>query len=353
MTAYGIFGDVEASPKLVRAALSDLLEAHRRTDPEQDFWLCVGVRDGETKVHDEVLDWAARNEVYFEVITPAATYTPFVEPAKLTISPSFMLDVVETMRQEQDGKILALVGDQTPRTDVLRALVKAKDNGTETRDLAEAGLTLILFKGDDPPPDDPKENTTMPAEEEAEVATLAELGEYADDTSDEETAAQAQGLLTEAAEEAGIDPDDYVLWADLATALEEIRDGSAEATDEPEPEPEPEENPVEIDGELLTRETLVGKDIAEIKALAKAAGVKDYSKMRREPLINALLGIETSEPAAPTTPARKATGTAKTAASSTASNGDSDHGGVGITEADVERIASAVVSKLAATLSTG
>ena len=71
MTAYGIFGDVEASPKLVRAALSDLLEAHRRITPDDDFWLMVGVRNAETKIHDEILDWAVRNEVYLEVVTPA------------------------------------------------------------------------------------------------------------------------------------------------------------------------------------------------------------------------------------------------------------------------------------------
>jgi hypothetical protein len=345
MTAYGIFGDVEASSKLVRAALSDLLEAHQRTTPDEDFWLKVGVRNAETKVHDEILDWAAGNGVWFSVVTPLATYEPFVVPAELTVSSSFMLDVVESMRHEDGGKILALVGDQTPRTDVLRALAKAKDNGTEIRDLAEAGLTLILFKGDDPPPEDSKENTTMPAEEET-VATLTELGEYADDDSDETTAEQAQTLLTEAAEERDIDPNDYATWAELGIALQELLD--AEEAGE-EVEEEPEEDPV-IEG--LTREELVGKEISEIKQLAKAAGIEGYSKMRREPLINALLGIET-EPADTTPPARKATGAAKKAASSTASNGDSDPGGVGLTDGDVERIARAVVSKLADTLSAG
>lgn len=346
MTAYGIFGDVEAPPRLVRAALSDLLEAHQRTTPGADFWIMVGVRNAETKVHDEILDWAARNGVYFEVVTPAKTYEPFVVPAALTVSPSFMLDVVERMRQEPGGKILALVGDQTPRTDVLRALAKAKDNGTEIRDLAEAGLTLILFKGDDPPPETPEENTAMAAEEEKE-ATLAELGEYADDTSDEATAEEAQGLLTEAAAEAGLDPDEYPTWAELATALEELAEGTEE---EPEEEPEPEEE-VEIDGQTLTRQSLVGKEISEIKALAKAAGIEGYSKMRREPLINALLGVE-PEPADSAPPARKTTGAAKKAAAA-ADNGDAGSGGTGLTEADVERIASAVVSKLASTLSAG
>jgi hypothetical protein len=135
MTAYGIFGDVEASPKLVRASLSDLLEAHTRLTPGDDFWLMVGVRNNETKVHEEILDWASRNQIYTEVVTPAATYEPFTPPARLTVSAAFMLDVVESMRHQDGGKILALVGDQTPRTDVLRALAKAKDNGTEVRDL--------------------------------------------------------------------------------------------------------------------------------------------------------------------------------------------------------------------------
>ena len=345
MTAYGIFGDVEASPKLVRAALSDLLEAHTRLTPGDDFWLMVGVRNAETKVHEEILDWSVRNKIYTEVVTPAATYTPFVEPAKLTVSPSFMLDVVEVMRREPGGKLLALVGSVTPRTDVLRALAKAKDNGTEIRDLAEAGLTLILFKGDDPPPDtNDSEEETMPAEEEVE-ATLAELGEYADDTADEETAEQAQGLLNDAAEEAGLDPNEYATWGELATALQELLDAGGEATEETEEEPEP-----AIEG--LTREALVGKEIAEIKQLAKAAGIEGYSKMRREPLINALLGEEPAPPVAPTPPAKKAAGvTKKSVAAAAADNGDAV--AAGITDSDVERIADAVVTKLAAALASG
>ena len=112
---------------------------------------------------------------------------------------------------------------------------KAKDNGTETRDLAEAGLTLILFRGDDPPPPDTNsEEETMPAEEEYE-ATFAELGEYADDDTDTETAEQAQGLLEEAAAEAGIDPNDYATWTELGLVLQEAKDGT---TAEPEEEPE-------------------------------------------------------------------------------------------------------------------
>src|SRR5436189_399117 len=192
MTAYGIFGDVEAPPKLARAALSDLLEAHTRLTPDDEFWLKVGVRNAGMKIYDEILDWAVRNKVYTEVVTPSSKATTYVEPAKTTVTPMFMLNIVDTMRHTPNGKILALVGDQTPRTDVLRALAKAKDNGTETRDLAEAGLTLILFRGDDPPPPDTNsEEETMPAEEEYE-ATFAELGEYADDDTDTETAEQAQ-----------------------------------------------------------------------------------------------------------------------------------------------------------------
>jgi hypothetical protein len=334
MTAYGIIGDVDASPKLVRAALSDLVEAHRRTTPADEFWLTVGVRNGETKIHDEILDWAYRNEVYFEVLTPATGYTPYIEPSKLTVSPSFMLDVVEMMHQEPSGKILALVGDRQPKTDVLRALAKAKDDGTEIRDLAEAGLTLILFRGDDPPydNDNDSEEETM-ADEEVE-ASLAELGEYADGTEDEETAEQAQGLLLDAAAEAGLDADEYPTWTELAEALQEIADGKAE--DAPEPEPV-------VEG--LTREALVGKEISEIKQLAKAAGIEGYSKMRREALIQTLLGEEPAS--APTPPAGKATGAAKAAApEKVIGNGDATT----ISDTDVERIADAVVLKLGARL---
>ena len=347
MTAYGIFGDVDASPKLVRAALSDLLEAHRRTTPDDDFWLKIGVRDSDLKIYDEILDWAVRNSVYHEIVTPTSGYVPYTEAAKITVTPAFMLNVVDAMRSAPGGKILALVGDQTPETDVLSALVKAKDNGTEIRDLAEAGLTLILFRGDDPPAEHSEEENDMADANEEVEASFAELGEYADDTSDEETAEQAQGLLVEASEEHGLDPDDYATWAELGIALQELADAA-------ETETEPEEEPVEIDGQLLTRESLVGKEIAEIKALAKAAGIEGYTRMRREPLINALLGggAESPPAQAASAPARKATGAAKKTADSTTSNGAVDPGGVGLTDADVERIAGAVVSKLAAVLSS-
>jgi Rho termination factor, N-terminal domain len=328
MTAYGIFGDVEASPKLVRAALSDLLEAHVRTTPGDDFWLTVGVRNGETKIHDEILDWAVRNEVYFEVVTPAANYEPFNEPAKLTVSPSFMLDVVEMVSHDPHGKILALVGDQTPRTDVLRALAKAKDNGTEIRDLAEAGLTLILFRGDDPPPYDNDSEEENMANDEVELS-IAELGEIADDP-EHESAEEAQGLLMEAAAEHDLDPDEYPTWVELATALTDLGAGEDE------------------EAEALTREALVGKEISEIKALAKAAGIEGYSKMRREPLINALLGEE--EPSPPVAPAKKAAGAVKKAAQGSAQgNGDV----LVLTDGDVERVADAVVTRLATALSAG
>lgn len=332
MTAYGIIGDVEASPRLVRAALSDLLEAHVRSTPGDDFWLTVGVRDNGTKIHSEIIDWTVRNKIYCEVVTPASNYEPFESPDKITVSPSFMLDVVEMMHHAEGGKILALVGDQTPRTDVLRALAKAKDNGTETRDLAEAGLTLILFRGDDPPYNDDSEEETMAADEEEK--TLAELGEYADDTEDEETAQQAQELLLEAAAEHGLDADEYPTWVELADALSALDGDAVEIEEEP---------------EGLTREALVGKEISEIKALAKAAGIEGSSKMRREPLINALLGEETA--AVESTPAaRKATGAAKKAAQGgVAANGDNT---AVLTDDDVQRIADAVITKMATALST-
>ena len=330
MTAYGIFGDVEASAKLVRAALSDLLEAHTRTTPGDDFWLMIGVRNEKQKIHAQIIDWAVRNGVYHEVVTPSSKCTTYVEANNITVTPAFMLHVVDAMRREETGgKILALVGDTTPLNDVLAALAKAKDNGTEIRDLAEAGLTLILFKGDGPPAEDSEEENM--AEEEVELS-MVELGEIGDDP-DHDDAEEAQGLLTEAAEEAGLDPDEYATWGELALALGELSP-AAEETEE-------EEEEVETEDGGLTRESLVGKDIAEIKQLAKAAGIEGYSKMRREPLINALLGEEpaTEAPAAPV----KAT--AAKAAPAASSNGDST-----LSDDDIERVAAAVVARLAAVL---
>ncbi len=335
MTAYGIFGDVEASPKLVRATLSDLLEAHRRSTPDGEFWITIAVRAGGTKVHTAVLDWAVHNDVYHEIVTPASNWAPDVEPNKFTISPSFMLDVVEMMHHADGGKILALVGDQTPKTDVLRALAKAKDNGTEIRDLAEAGLTLILFRGDDPPAYDNHSEEENMADDETTELSLAELGEIADD-SEHDNAEEAQGLLEEASEEVGVDPNEYPTWAELATALQDLKDEAEEQQEE--------------ESEGLTRESLVGQSIAEIKALAKAAGIEGYAKMRREPLINALLGEEEEAPPAPTPPAKKAAGAVKkTAAGKVSGNGDV----TALSDSDVARIADAVVTRMATALSAG
>ena len=219
-----------------------------------------------------------------------------------------MLDVVDAMRHEAGRQDLGSGRRPDTPDDVLRALAKAKDNGTEIRDLAEAGIDTDPVQGGRSAPRRLPRRTHMAAEEEVE-ATLAELGEYADDTTDAETAEAGPGPAhRQRPRRPASTPTSTPPGPSWATALQELADarraerggrarGGAGRGRRPD----------------LTRESLVGKEIAEIKALAKAAGIEGYSKMRREPLINALLGVE-PEPAAAAPPARKATGAAKKAA---------------------------------------
>lgn len=76
---------------------------------------------------------------------------------------------------------------------------------------------------DDEDEDDEEEEDEEGDDEEfdPESASLSELGEVADDDSDEDTSDLAIEKLTELAEEAGLDVNDYGDWASLATALEE------------------------------------------------------------------------------------------------------------------------------------
>ena len=74
--------------------------------------------------------------------------------------------------------------------------------------------------------------------------------------------------------------------------------------------------------------------------------------MRREPLINALLGAS-SPSRRHRHPAGEEGHRGSQEGSGSRNNGDAGPGGAGLTDGDVERIADAVVSKLAAALSTG
>ena len=189
MTAYGIFGDVEASPKLVTSGAQ---RSRGSTPPSHSGRrLLAHGRCPRRRHQDPRRDprLGHRNEIYHRD-RHADGELPAVHRSRprLTVSASFMLDVVESMRSRRGWQDLGPGRRPDARTDVLRALAKAKDNGTEIRDLAEAGLTLILFKGDDPPPTIPKETPHHARPKKKPIATLTELGEYADDASDEETA---------------------------------------------------------------------------------------------------------------------------------------------------------------------
>ena len=100
------------------------------------------------------------------------------------------------------------------------------------------GSYLPDDEAEDGEADEPDEDEEAD-EEQDEEQDLDSLGEQAD--ADNETAID---ILTGMAEEAGLDPDDYGTWAELATAL-----GEAEGEEEPEDEDEPEEDESEDEDE--------------------------------------------------------------------------------------------------------
>ena len=272
-SVYLIFGDCDASPKLVRAALSDQLSTHLADSPDDDFWLCLGLRKRPPAIYSHILAWAEKNEVYTVVYgseDPGAS--EFVQ------SDRFMLDAVERCFDEvkQHATVFALLGDDPPATDVARALARAHDNGMVLRDLAEAGLTYVRPTDDPLPP--PKEHATM-AEQEL---TLEEVGVIADDN-DHDDQDEAIAALVDVAKEAGLDPDDYATWSELAEALAEAEDEDDESDDDDDDDDESDPEPGELDEDELR-----ALDLPALRKLAAQAGIEGAEKKRKDTLVREL-----------------------------------------------------------------
>lgn len=90
--------------------------------------------------------------------------------------------------------------------------------------------------------DDEVANSTTDETAEAEEQDLETLGQVADDESDEDAQNAAQASLSELCTEAGIDPNDYETWAEVAAILSEANATPAEEeASEEEAEPAVEE----------------------------------------------------------------------------------------------------------------
>jgi hypothetical protein len=121
-------------------------------------------------------------------------------------------------------------------------------------------------------------------EPEASVA-LYDLGELADSDSEGNDAAVEQ--LTDLAKAAGIDPDDYGTWANLAEALAE-QDGDEDEPFDAEDEAEPAED---TDSDNYSEEELMGMSIGELRVLARDNGIVTRGMSKGE-VVAALMGAE-------------------------------------------------------------
>lgn len=205
---------------------------------------------------------------------------PPYETDEWNVSDRFMLDVVERCFEDRDyATIYALLGEKDPPTDVARALCRALDSGLEVRDLAEAGLTYIRT-ADNPLPTT-QEKIKVAANEED--MGLDEVGALADEGNEDAIAA-----LKEFADGLDIDADDHAdkTWAEFAEFLDEANGGEEKAEAE---EVEAEEAVAESNGTGHGAEELEDMDMAELRLLAKAAGVEEYAKARRATLIREVL----------------------------------------------------------------
>lgn len=126
---------------------------------------------------------------------------------------------------------------------------------------------------------DEDEEEEEPEEEEDEDEDLSEMGEMADDGDED-----AMVALTEAAEEAGLDPDDYDTWSDLAAVLSESEEEDEEPEEDEEDEESEEEEEVEID-----EETLSAMSIKALKELADEYDIDIDGLRKKDDIIAAII----------------------------------------------------------------
>lgn len=132
---------------------------------------------------------------------------------------------------------------------------------------AELAEALLEKANEADPEEDPEEEDDVPArptkrpskkpatrQAEPEPPSTTELGEEADGGDEDAVAA-----LTELAEAAGLDPDDYPTWGELAEAIEAEGGETVE----------------------MTAEELAAKPIGEVRAYAEANGIETKGKTKK------------------------------------------------------------------------
>lgn len=307
--------------------MSDYLDHHLNETPDDDFVIVIAVRHPVSQTINHVIEWCSDAQVYYEIVASSEKVPQFPDAADHRVPDiPFMIQAVEDAFSYEKDKavVLALLGEQEAKTDVVRAIARAVDSHMVVRDLAEGGLTYIKFHGD--AVDEPTKEQEMA--EEAEELTLEELVAMADEGDEE-----AVEALTEVCGEYDIDPDEYATWEEvgelLAAALEE----------EPEEgEPEEEEEEEASDGGW-TAADLKGKTLKEVREIAKAAGIENWKTGPRAELVASLVeGTGDGEPEEEEAPKK---GTSRTSKAAEASGG-----GV-----DIKALASAIVDEIVSRLS--
>ena len=306
MAIIGIIGNAEADAEVVKDGLTDLLEKSNN-DGDDTFWAIVGITEDSPEVISTVIEWLQENEVAYDlVITPTAAdglaevAPEILDGADATVKIKGVdSKVVSRLKAEGGTHLLVLLGEE-PEDALVKIVETAVTAGIKAQDLSDA-LTELEFTEDE----DATEPESEPAPAKAKGATkkgaapkakeepkvdYEQLGLDADcdeddDDYDAEAAQVAMEELTTVAKARGVDPDDYATWSELATFLA-VAAGVDEVDAGETTEYNPDDEPVG-----WTEEALAGKNLTQLKQIAKASGVADASKMTRPNLVKALLAL--------------------------------------------------------------
>lgn len=283
MAIIGIIGtSASAAGEAAIASLDDLRD--RAALNEEEFWAIVGISETPAECLGDVMQWLIDNEVAYDLVVHPSMVEGLEEEITGPADKTFKIKAVETKvldrLVEHGGTVLlCLIGEDEPNNEITAVITKAAESGVTVFDEA---LTEIVFEGEGEEEEEGGDEAA--AEDEYDFEALGASGDEGD--------ADAIATLTELAEANELNPDEYATWTELAEALHEL------ALAEPEPEAAPEEEPVEG---AWTQEALDAiKSLADLRTIAKQAGIDGAAKMSRPALVEALLG--TAAPAADEAP---------------------------------------------------
>lgn len=295
MAGYGVVGQARGGPqgrRVIRTNLDDLYQ--KAVQEESDFYLYVSVpKDPDQGIMD-VLEWAIDQGVWYKPVYERGWSDDMAMEAasdkqQVADYETAMDSVVGTCVRYELALLVLYKEDEVLDGVIGRALAE----GLEANALNDGAFERLEFEDEEPSTDEEDEDVAADEEEWTAEAVLA-LGDEADGGDED-----AAGQLQQWAEEAGMDPDAYGTWAELAVALAEAMEGGED--DDPNAE---------------RRAELEAMKIRELRSLALAQGWNG-NKMSAEEIVPVLLGEveppEAEEAPAPA-PAKKAAKTAKKAA---------------------------------------